>query len=231
MRIFILAKNGQLGWELCRTLAPLGEIIAVDYPKIDLQHPETVCDLIREVKPSLVVNAAAYTAVDQAETEHERARKINAMAPGVLAQECKRLGAMFFHYSTDYVFDGSKGTPYSESDLTNPLNVYGETKLDGERMVQAAGGAYLIFRTSWVYSMRGQEGFLRKVLQWSRQQETLRMVTDQVSGPTWARMLAEATAQIVAGKFCLQKQRIFPLRLNDHFSQLWIALNLNPLLT
>jgi dTDP-4-dehydrorhamnose reductase len=198
MRIFILAENGQLGWELCRTLAPLGEIVAVDYPKIDLQDPETVCALIRDVRPALVVNAAAYTAVDLAETEHERARKINAVAPGVLAQECKRLGAMFFHYSTDYVFDGSKGSPYIESDAANPLSVYGSSKLEGEQLVQAAGGAYLIFRTSWVYSMRGQGGFISKVLQWSRRQETLRMVTDQVSGPTWARMLAEVTAHIVA---------------------------------
>ncbi len=198
MRIFILAKNGQLGWELCRTLAPLGEIVAVDYPKIDLQNPDAVCALMRDVRPALVVNAAAYTAVDLAETEHERARKINAIAPGLLAEECKSLGAMFVHYSTDYVFDGSKGSPYIESDSTNPLSVYGETKLEGEQLVEAAGGAYLIFRTSWVYSMRGQGGFISKVLQWSRQQETLRMVTDQVSGPTWARMLAEATAQIVA---------------------------------
>ena len=196
MRIFILAENGQLGWELCRTLAPLGEIIAVDYPKIDLMHPETVCELIRDVKPALVVNAAAYTAVDLAETEHERARMINAIAPGLLAEECKRLGATFFHYSTDYVFDGQKGVPYIESDKTNPLSVYGSSKLEGERLVQSVGGAYLIFRTSWVYSMKGQAGFISKVLQWSRQQETLRMVTDQVSSPTWARMLAEVTAQI-----------------------------------
>ena len=197
-RIFILAENGQLGWELCRTLAPLGEIIALDYPKIDLAHPENVCEMVRHLQPNLVVNAAAYTAVDRAETERERARKINAIAPGLLAEECKSLGAMFVHYSTDYVFDGSKGSVYVESDLTNPLSVYGESKLEGEQLVQAAGGAYLIFRTSWVYSMRGPGGFISKVLQWSRQQETLRMVTDQISNPTWARMLAEATAQIVA---------------------------------
>lgn len=196
MRIFILAENGQLGWELCRTLAPLGEIIAVDYPQIDLQHPETVCEMIRNVKPALVVNAAAYTAVDLAETEHERARKINAVAPGLLAQECKNLGAMFFHYSTDYVFDGTKGSPYLESDLPNPLSVYGHTKLEGEQRVLAVGGSYLIFRTSWVYSSRGQAGFIHKVLEWSRQQETLHLVVDQVSNPTWARMLAEVTAQI-----------------------------------
>jgi dTDP-4-dehydrorhamnose reductase len=233
MRIFILAENGQLGWELCRTLAPLGEIIAVDYPKIDLQHPETVCEWIRELKPDLVVNAAAYTAVDLAETEHERARQINAIAPGLLAEECKRLGAMFFHYSTDYVFDGDKGFPYIESDKTNPLSVYGSSKLEGEQLVQAAGGAYLIFRTSWVYSMRGQAGFISKVLQWSRRQETLRMVTDQVSNPTWARMLAEVAAQIaVRGQeYVTQRSGLYHLAGSGFASRLdWakIILELDP---
>jgi dTDP-4-dehydrorhamnose reductase len=198
MRIFILAENGQLGWELCRTLAPLGDVIASDYPQIDLQKPETIINLIRLEKPSLVVNAAAYTAVDQAETEQERARSINATGPAILAEECKKLGATFIHYSTDYVFDGSKGQPYVESDAVAPLNIYGKSKLEGEQLVQAATDNCLIFRTSWVYSMRGQGGFISKVLQWSRQQETLRMVTDQVSNPTWARMLAEVTALIAA---------------------------------
>ena len=198
MKIFVLAENGQLGWELCRTLAPLGDVIASDYPQVDLQKPETVINLMRLEKPALFVNAAAYTAVDQAETDHERARSINATGVGVIAEECKRIGAAFIHYSTDYVFDGKKGSPYVESDATNPLSVYGKSKLEGEQLVQQVGGDYLIFRTSWVYSMRGQGGFIAKVLQWPRQQETLRMVTDQVSNPTWARMLAEATAHIVA---------------------------------
>lgn len=198
MKIFVLAENGQLGWELCRTLAPLGDVIASDYPQVDLQKPETVINLMRLEKPALFVNAAAYTAVDQAETDHERARSINATGVGVIAEECKRIGAAFIHYSTDYVFDGKKGSPYVESDETNPLSVYGKSKLEGEQLVQQVGGDYLIFRTSWVYSMRGQGGFIAKVLQWPRQQETLRMVTDQVSNPTWARMLAEATAHIVA---------------------------------
>ena len=198
MKIFILAENGQLGWELCRTLAPLGEVIASDYPQVDLQKPETIINLIRLEKPALFVNAAAYTAVDQAETEQERARSINATGAGILAEECKRIGATFIHYSTDYVFDGKKGSPYVESDSTAPLNFYGQSKLEGEQLVQEAAGDYLIFRTSWVYSMRGQGGFIAKVLQWSRQQETLRMVTDQIGNPTWARMLAEATAHIAA---------------------------------
>ncbi|MBI5965095.1 MAG: dTDP-4-dehydrorhamnose reductase [Chloroflexi bacterium] len=198
MRIFILAENGQLGWELCRTLAPLGDVIASDYPKVDLQKPESVINLIRLEKPAIFVNAAAYTAVDQAEHEQDRARSINATGPGILAEECRRIGATFIHYSTDYVFDGNKGTPYVESDATAPLNFYGKSKLEGEQLVQEAAGDYLIFRTSWVYSMRGTGGFISKVLQWSRQQETLRMVTDQISNPTWARMLAEVTAHIVA---------------------------------
>ena len=233
MRIFILAENGQLGWELCRTLAPLGEIIAVDYPKIDLERPETVCELIREIKPALVVNAAAYTAVDLAETERERAAKINAIAPGLLAEECDRLGAMFFHYSTDYVFDGTKGSPYIESDTPNPLSVYGRSKLEGEQLVRKAGGAHLIFRTSWVYSMRGQGGFISKVMQWSRRQETLRMVTDQVSNPTWARMLAEVAAQIaVRGqKYVAERSGLYHLAGSGFASRLeWakMILELDP---
>ncbi|MBK7452583.1 MAG: dTDP-4-dehydrorhamnose reductase [Anaerolineales bacterium] len=233
MRIFILAENGQLGWELCRTLAPLGEIIAVDYPKIDLERPETVCELIREIKPALVVNAAAYTAVDLAETERERAAKINAIAPGLLAEECDRLGAMFFHYSTDYVFDGTKGSPYTESDTPNPLSVYGRSKLEGEQLVRKAGGAHLIFRTSWVYSMRGQGGFISKVMQWSRRQETLRMVTDQVSNPTWARMLAEVAAQIaVRGqKYVAERSGLYHLAGSGFASRLeWakMILELDP---
>lgn len=233
MRIFILAENGQLGWELCRTLAPLGEIIAVDYPKIDLERPETVCELIREIKPALVVNAAAYTAVDLAETERERAAKINAIAPGLLAEECHRLGAMFFHYSTDYVFDGTKGSPYIESDTPNPLSVYGRSKLEGEQLVRKAGGAHLIFRTSWVYSLRGQGGFISKVMQWSRRQETLRMVTDQVSNPTWARMLAEVAAQIaVRGqKYVAERSGLYHLAGSGFASRLeWakMILELDP---
>ena len=198
MKIFILAENGQLGWELCRTLAPLGDVYASDYPQVDLQKPEKIINLIRIEKPAIFVNAAAYTAVDQAETEHEKAQSINASGPGILAEECKRIGAVFIHYSTDDVFDGNKGVPYLENDATAPLNFYGQSKLEGEQLVQQAGGDYLIFRTSWVYSMRGQGGFIAKVLQWSRQQETLRMVTDQIGNPTWARMLAETTAHIAA---------------------------------
>jgi dTDP-4-dehydrorhamnose reductase len=196
-RILLIGRNGQLGWELQRTLATLGEVVALDFPDIDLGNPAGLRELIRGISPNLIVNAAAYTNVDKAESEPELARKINAIAPGVMAEESKRLGAAFVHYSTDYVFDGTKGSAYTERDVPNPLNVYGKTKLEGEQLVQAAGGAYLIFRTSWVYSLR-QGGFVTKVLQWARQQETLRIVDDQIGSPTWARMLAEATAQVVA---------------------------------
>ena len=196
-RILLIGKNGQLGWELQRTLATLGEVYAYDFPEIDLSKPENLRELIRGIAPHLIVNAAAYTNVDKAETEPDLARAVNAAAPGVMAEEARRINAALIHYSTDYVFDGTKGSAYIETDIPDPLNVYGATKLEGERAVQAVGGAFLIFRTSWVYSLR-QGGFVTKVLQWARQQESLRIVDDQVGSPTWARMLAEATAQVIA---------------------------------
>lgn len=197
MRILLIGKHGQVGWELNRTLVTLGEVVAVDYPDIDLADTAAIPKLIREVKPAVVVNATAYTNVDKAESEPELANRINAIAPGVMAEEARNLGAAFIHYSTDFVFDGRKGAAYTEDDAPNPLNVYGRTKWDGEEAVQQVGGAYLILRTSWVYSLR-QGGFVTKVLQWARQQETLRIVDDQVGSPTWSRLLAEATAQVMA---------------------------------
>jgi dTDP-4-dehydrorhamnose reductase len=196
-RLLLIGKSGQLGWELQRTLATLGEVTAFDFPEIDLAKPESLRPLIRELSPQLIVNAAAYTNVDKAESEPELAQVVNADAPRVMAEEAKRLGAAFIHYSTDYVFDGKKGSSYVETDAPHPLNVYGKSKLDGERFVQEVGSAYLIFRTSWVYSLHGN-GFVTKVLQWARQQQTLRIVDDQIGSPTWARMLAEATAQVIA---------------------------------
>lgn len=196
-RILLIGKNGQLGWELQRTLATLGEVCTYDFPEIDLSRPESLRELIRGIAPHLIVNAAAYTNVDKAESEPDLARAVNAAAPGVMAEEARRINAALIHYSTDYVFDGTKGSAYIETDIPNPLNVYGATKLEGERAVQAVGGAFLIFRTSWLYSLR-QGGFVTKVLQWARQQETLRIVDDQFGSPTWARMLAEATAQVIA---------------------------------
>jgi dTDP-4-dehydrorhamnose reductase len=196
-RLLLIGKNGQLGWELQRTMATLGEVVALDYPEIDLSKPESLREVIRNVSPRIIVNAAAYTNVDKAESEPDLAQKVNAEAPSVMAEEARRIGACFIHFSTDYVFDGTKGSGYVETDIPNPLNVYGKTKLAGEQFVQSVGGAYLIFRTSWVYSLR-QGGFVTKVLQWAREQETLRIVDDQIGSPTWARMLAEATAQLIA---------------------------------
>jgi dTDP-4-dehydrorhamnose reductase len=197
MRILLIGKNGQLGWELERQLAPLGALRALDLPEVDLSQPDSLRPLIRESRAEVIVNAAAYTAVDRAEGQEDLARQVNGVAPGILAEEAARLGAAFIHYSTDYVFDGSKAEPYREEDSARPLNAYGRTKLEGERAVEAAGGAYLVLRTSWVYSLRGS-GFVGKVLGWLRAQDELRVAEDEVSCPTWARALAQATAQILS---------------------------------
>ena len=159
-RLLLTGKNGQVGWELQRTLAPLGEVIALDFPQIDFSKPEQIRKVVREVKPQVIVNAAAYTAADKAEEEPELAAAINGIAPGILAEEAWRLNASIVHYSTDYVFDGTKVSPYTEDDEPNPLNVYGRTKLAGERAIQAVGAPYIIIRTSWVYGIRGNNSLL-----------------------------------------------------------------------
>ncbi len=196
-KILQIGTKGQLGWELLRTCAPLGDVVALDYPDVDLSDSVSLRELVRSVKPDLIINAAAYTNVDKAESEPEKARAINALGPGVLAEEAKKINAVLVHYSTDYVFDGTKGSPYVETDQANPLNVYGQTKLEGEQIIAASGCVNLVLRTSWVYSMR-QGGFVNKVLQWAREQEVMRVVDDQISSPTSARMLAEVTALILA---------------------------------
>ncbi|OGO62620.1 MAG: dTDP-4-dehydrorhamnose reductase [Chloroflexi bacterium RBG_19FT_COMBO_55_16] len=197
MHILLLGKYGQLGWELQRTLAPLGDILALDFPQIDLEQADSLRELIHNIRPQVIFNATAYTAVDRAESEMEIAQAINSHAPRVMAEEAKKIGAAIIHYSTDYVFDGKKGGDYLEQDPPNPLNMYGESKLEGERAIQDVGESYLILRTSWVYSVR-RESFVTRVLEWSRKQTTLRIVSDQVSNPTWCRMLAEVTAQLLA---------------------------------
>jgi dTDP-4-dehydrorhamnose reductase len=196
-KILLLGKTGQLGWELHRSLLTLGELVALNYPEIDMANPDSIRSVVREHQPNLIVNATAFTDVDKAESNPDLAMAINGTGPGILAEEARRLNGALIHYSTDYVFDGTKGEPYTEEDEPNPINVYGETKLAGEKAVQEVGGAYLIFRTSWVYSLR-RPCFVTKVLQWAREQETLRIVDDQISSPTWSRTLAEATAQIIA---------------------------------
>jgi dTDP-4-dehydrorhamnose reductase len=197
MRILLLGKNGQLGWELHRTLQPLGKVFAVDYPEIDLTSADSIGETLQEFQPKLIVNAAAYTDVDRAESEPEIAMAVNGIAPGLLAEQAQTICAGLIHFSTDYVFDGKKGSPYIETDRPNPINVYGRSKLEGEQSVSRVNGSCIILRTSWVYSLRGKS-FVTKVLRWSRQQKTLRIVSDQISSPTWSRMLAEITAQILA---------------------------------
>ncbi|MEI8133284.1 MAG: dTDP-4-dehydrorhamnose reductase [Leptolinea sp.] len=200
LKILLIGTQGQLGWELVRTLAPLGQVVGLDFPQIDLCDYKNVRNLIGEVKPDLIVNAAAYTNVDKAESEPEKARTINALAVAEMANAASKLGIGLIHYSTDYVFDGAKGSPYVETDNPNPLNVYGATKLEGDEAVINNAKMFWIFRTSWVYSDR-VGGFVNKVLEWAHTQEVMRVVSDQVSGPTWCRMLAEATSlAIVMGR-------------------------------
>ncbi len=197
LRILLLGKVGQLGWELLRTLAPLGEITAFDYPEIDFSRPESLAPMVRAAAPQVVINAVAYTAVDKAQSEEKLVRAINATATGELAQAARAVRAAFLHVSTDYVFDGKKGAPYTEVDAPHPLNVYGQTKLEGEQAALQAGGAPVVLRTAWVYSTR-RDSFVTKVLAWSRSLPVLRLVDDQISNPTWARMLAETMALLLA---------------------------------
>ena len=178
-------------------LAPLGEVVAFDHASLDLADPDQIADRVRDVKPELIVNAAAHTAVDRAESEPELAMRVNAEAPGILAQEALRPSAALIHYSTDYVFDGTKSTPYVEDDSPNPINAYGRSKLQGERAIQASGCRHLILRTSWVYGNRGSN-FLLTILRLARELPELRIVDDQIGAPTWCRDVATATAQLTS---------------------------------
>ena len=197
MRIVLFGKDGQLGWEFQRILPVLGEVITLGRQEVNVSDLNSLEKNLEELKPGLIINASAYTEVDRAEAEPELAMKINAMAPGVMAEMARKRNSVFIHYSTDYVFDGKSKHPYGEDDRTDPLNLYGQSKLRGEHNIQQAGEAYLILRTSWVYSLRGNS-FVNKVLGWARKNETLKIVSDQVSNPTWARMLAEITALTIA---------------------------------
>lgn len=196
-RILLTGANGQVGWELRRTLSSLGEVVALDSKAMNLADAEAVRQKVREIAPAIIVNPAAHTAVDKAESEHELARAVNAAAPGVLAEEAARLDALLVHYSTDYVFNGSGTTPWREEDACDPLNVYGATKLAGERAIQASGCRHLIFRTSWVYGARGSN-FLLTMRRLMRERPELKIVADQIGAPTWCRDLAEATALILS---------------------------------
>jgi dTDP-4-dehydrorhamnose reductase len=195
-KILVTGKNGQVGWELQRTLAPLGQVIALDAEDMDLCDVDAIRRTVREIAPHIIVNPAAHTAVDKAESEPDLAMAINGTAAGVLAEETKKLDAILIHYSTDYVFDGTKDTPYVESDTPDPQSVYGKTKLAGEQAIQAVGGKHLILRTSWVYGVHGGN-FVKTILRLAKERSELRIVADQYGAPTWARMLAESTAQII----------------------------------
>ncbi len=192
-KILLFGKVGQVGWELRRTLAPLGQVVCVDFPEVDFTKPDSIRGWIRNVSPDVIVNAAAYTAVDKAEAETALATKINAEAPAVMAEEARQRDALLVHYSTDYIFDGSKTTPYTEEDLPNPLGAYGRTKLAGDTAIQQVGGRHLIFRLCWVYGARGNN-FMLTMMRLAREREKLRVVGDQVGCPTTSRLIAEATA-------------------------------------
>ena len=200
-RILLIGENGQVGFELQRALAPLGSVACASRGNaalpVDLTNPDAIRTAVRAVNPSVIVNAAAYTAVDRAEQEPDHAMAVNGLAPGVLAEEALRLGAVLAHYSTDYVFAGAKSTPYNESDATGPVNVYGQTKLAGEQAMQAIGGDYFIFRLSWVYGLRGGN-FLLTMLRLFRDKDELRVADDQLGSPSWSRDIAAATAQVLA---------------------------------
>jgi dTDP-4-dehydrorhamnose reductase len=196
-KILIFGRVGQVGWELRHKLACLGQVSNVDFPEIDFSKPDTVRAAIRDAAPTVIVNAAAYTAVDKAEATPDPAWAINATGPGLIAEEAKRLGALMVHYSTDYVYDGSKQGPWVETDAPHPLNVYGETKLAGDEAIAAVGGDYLILRTSWVYGARGGN-FLLTMLRLAKERPELRIVDDQTGSPTTSECIAQATAGILA---------------------------------
>lgn len=196
-KILLTGKNGQVGWELQRSLATLGKVIALDRGELDLADADAIRRKVREIQPHIIVNPAAYTAVDKAESEPELAMAINGVAPGIFAEETKKLNAFLVHYSTDYVFDGGKVGAYREEDAPNPLSVYGSSKLAGELAIRAVGCNHLILRTSWVYGARGKN-FLLTMLRLARERNELRVVDDQTGAPTWCRSLGEVTAQILA---------------------------------
>ena len=195
--ILLIGCTGQLGQELQQTLAPYGDLIAVGRPAVDLAQPDTLRQLIGELHPHLVINAAAYTAVDKAETEPELALAINATAPGILAQETQKQQAFLVHISTDYVFDGRQNHPYQEIDPTNPLSVYGQTKLAGEQAIRENCERHLILRTSWVYGTHGKSNFVKTMLRLGAEREEIRVVADQIGSPTWTGDIASAIAELI----------------------------------
>ena len=217
-KILITGKNGQVGFELQRSLSILGKLVAVDVAECDLSSPEAIRTLVREVQPDIIVHPAAYTAVDKAESEQALAQAINATAPSVLAEEAAKLGALIVHYSTDYVFDGTKSGVYSEEDVPNPQSVYGKTKLAGEVAVAAANPQHIILRTSWVFGAHGVN-FLKTMLRLAGERDALKIVADQTGAPTSAALLADVTAQIVAHYLHATDKASFPFGLYHLVSQ------------
>jgi len=213
MKILLFGKNGQVGWELNRSLQPLGEVVALGREEADFSNPESLRDVVRNIKPDVMVNAVAYTAVDKAEADEELSEKINSVAPGILAEEALGIKALLIHYSTDYVFDGAKNSPYVETDEPKPINVYGRTKLVGEQEIQSSGCDHLIFRTSWVYASRGHN-FLLTILKLVKERDELSIVADQIGSPTSSRLIAETTI------LCLQ-QALKEIQAGDFYSDLY----------
>lgn len=197
MKILLAGGSGQLAQELQPILLSSGEVIAVDRTRLDLSRPESIRQAMAEIQPDLVVNAGAYTAVDKAESEPELANAVNGIAPGILAEECEKLGASLIHFSTDYVFDGSHGSAYLETDSTNPLGTYGKSKLAGEEAIRKAGNPHIIIRTAWVYGNGGKGNFVKTMLRLGKEREEIRVVADQIGSPTWTGDLAEAISQII----------------------------------
>jgi dTDP-4-dehydrorhamnose reductase len=201
--ILLIGRGGQVGWELRRTLSPLARVVEVDFPEIDLTDGNSIVRWVRETKPQVIINAAADTAVDKAESEPEKCNQINGLAPGILAEEAKKISALMVHYSTDYIFDGTKGTAYTEADTPNPLSAYGRSKLAGDQAVISVDGNYLIFRLCWVYGARGKN-FMLTMMRLARERENLSVVRDQFGCPTWSRAIAETTTlalqQVIAAR-------------------------------
>jgi dTDP-4-dehydrorhamnose reductase len=193
MKILLFGKNGQVGWELNRSLQPLGEVIALERKDADFSRPESLRKIVREIQPDVIVNAVAFTAVDAAEKEKDLAELVNGAAPGILAEEALKINSLLIHYSTDYVFDGKKTGVYTETDVTNPISVYGKTKLLGEKLIQESGCKHIIFRTSWVYAARGSN-FVKTIFRLAKERDELNVVADQFGAPTSAELIADITA-------------------------------------